>query len=180
MKRNYPAFIIDRSRRSGASRFEDDYVVCTDKEMGFIARIYPVPASMIQVHNERLNAYSEVERERRFYAISIRNGEMRVVMEIEQMLHAPIANWARLQPLMKKAMKAYLHGEVAEVVGEGQEIDLQISAVKDLLRTLESQRHHLIDVNGETATSRLINATRGAAESLELLKKMLNFGGKTN
>ena len=33
MPKNYPAFIIDRSRRSPAARFTDDFVVCTDAEM---------------------------------------------------------------------------------------------------------------------------------------------------
>ena len=45
MAKDYPAFIIDRSRRSEASRFTDDFVVCTDKEVGFIARVYTVPKS---------------------------------------------------------------------------------------------------------------------------------------
>lgn len=43
--RKYPAFIIDRSRRSEASRFTDDFIVCTDKEAGFIARGYILPKS---------------------------------------------------------------------------------------------------------------------------------------
>lgn len=45
MGREYPAFIIDRSRRSEASRFSDDFVVCPDKEVGFIARVYKLPKS---------------------------------------------------------------------------------------------------------------------------------------
>jgi hypothetical protein len=32
----------------------------------------------------------------------------------------------------------------------------------------------MVDANGETATAEYINATRGAIESLELLKKIFN------
>lgn len=172
--RTYPAFIIDRSRRSKASRFADDFIVCTDKELGFIARVYTLPKSRVAEYNERLLTFNEVERDRRFYAVSIRGGEARVVLEVEQMLHAPTGNWSRLPSLMKKAMKAYLYGEAQEVVGDGTAIDRQIAAVKDLLRTMESQRGSMIDANGEGATTEYINATRGALESLELLKKILS------
>lgn len=172
--RDYPAFIIDRSRRSAASRFTDDFVVCTDKELGFIARLYTLPKSRVVEYNERLLSFDEVERERRFYAISIRGGETRCVLEIVQMLHEPIGNWSRLPSLMKKAMKAYLYGEVKEVTGDGRDIDRQIAAVSDLLRTMESQRGRMVDANGRPATDAYIEATRGAIESLDLLKMILS------
>lgn len=176
MRRDYPAFIIDRSRRSSASRFSDDFIVCTDSELGFVARIYTIPRSRVDEYNERLLSYDDVERERRFYAVTIRGGEARCVLEIVRMLHAPIGNWSRLPSLMKKAIKAYLYGEAQEVIGDGSQIDRQIAAVRDILRTMESQVAQMIDANGEHATNEYINATRGAIESLELLKKMLNYG----
>lgn len=171
--RDYPAFIIDRSRRSEASRFSDDFVVCTDKELGFIARVYTLPKSRVAEYNARLLALDEVERGRRFYAVSIRGGEARCVLEIVQMLHDPIGNWSRLPSLMKKAMKAYLYGEAKEVTGEGRDIDRQIAAISDLLRTMESQRARMIDASGESATNAYVEATRGAIESLGLLKMIL-------
>lgn len=174
--KNYPAFIIDRSRRSEASRFTDDFIVCTDKEMGFIARAYTLPRSRWAKFREAYEALDEATQERRYYFASIRNGEAHVVMEVERMLYEPIANWARLKPLLKKAMKAYLYGEVKEVKGDGRAIDLQISAVSDLLRTMESQRAQMIDRNGETATDNYINATRGVIESLKLLKRIYDNG----
>lgn len=172
--RDYPAFIIDRSRRSETSRYTDDFVVCTDREMGFIARIYTLPRSRFGAFREKYDSLSEAERERRYYFANIRNGEAYAVMEVERMLYEPIANWARLRPLLKKTMKAYLYGEVKEVVGDGRCIDKQIAAVRDLLRTMESQRERMIDANGETATANYIDATRGAIESLELLKRIYN------
>lgn len=175
--KNYPAFIIDRSRRSEASRFSDDFVVCTDKEMGFIARVYTLPRSRWSEFRKVYEALDEATQERRYYFASIRDGEAHVVMEVERMLYEPIANWSRLKPLLKKAMKAYLYGEIAEVTGDGRRIDLQISAIRDLLRTMESQRTSMIDKNGEAATRNYINATRGAIESLEVLKSIYEHGG---
>jgi hypothetical protein len=174
--KQYPAFIIDRSRRSEASRFVDDFIVCTDKEMGFIARAYTLPRSRWMEFRKAYEALDEATQEHRYYFASIRNGEAHVVMEVERMLYEPIANWARLKPLLKKAMKAYLYGEIKEVSGDGRAIDLQISAVSDLLRTMESQRAQMIDRNGETATDNYINATRGAIESLKLLKRIYDNG----
>ncbi len=174
--KQYPAFIIDRSRRSEASRFADDFIVCTDKEMGFIARIYTLPRSRWDAFRERYEALDETTQERKFYFANIRNGEAHIVMEVERMLYEPVANWSRIKPLLKKAMKAYLYGEAKEVSGDGRVIDKQIAAVSDLLRTMESQREHMVDANGETATTNYINATRGAIESLKVLKKIYDNG----
>jgi hypothetical protein len=97
-------------------------------------------------------------------------------MEVERMLYEPVANWSRMKPLLKKAMKAYLYGEIKEVKGDGRTIDKQIAAVTDLLRTMESQREHMVDANGDTATTNYINATRGAIESLKVLKAIYDNG----
>lgn len=174
--KNYPAFIIDRSRRSKASRFADDFLVCTDKEMGFIARLYKLPRSRWEEFRKIYDSLTEEEQDRHYLFASIRNGEAHVVLEIERMLYEPIANWSRLKPLMKKALKAYLHGEVKEVRGDGRKIEMQISAIRDILRTMEAQRESMVDANGETATQNYIDATRGALESLELLKNIYSNG----
>ena len=174
--KQYPAFIIDRSRRSEASRFSDDFIVCTDKEMGFIARIYTLPRSRWEEFRDRYESLDEATQERKFYFASIQHGEAHLVMEVERMLHEPIANWSRMKPLLKKAMKAYIYGEIKEIKGDGRTIDAQIAAVTDLLRTMESQRDRMIDANGETATTNYINATRGAIESLKSLKTIYGNG----
>ncbi len=64
--KNYPAFIIDRSRRSTASRFSDDFVVCTDKEVGFIARVYKLPKSRREEFDRMLDTMPETERRAKY------------------------------------------------------------------------------------------------------------------
>lgn len=84
MAKDYPAFIIDRSRRSEASRFTDDFVVCTDKEVGFIARVYTVPKSRRAEVAARMDA---PEGKNRYMAAVA--GETVVVLEIVRMLYEP-------------------------------------------------------------------------------------------
>ena len=73
---------------------------------------------------------------------------------------------------MKKALKAYLHGEESAVLREGQSYDDQIAALDDILRMVSSQRSRMVDMNGEDATDRFTNAVRSARESVALLQKI--------
>lgn len=163
---DYPAFIIDRSKRSKASRYSDDFVVCTDKEVGFIARVYKVPKS----RREELISVWRLNPDR--YLVRV-VGETIVVLEIVNFLHSPVAHINRVAPLMKKALKAYLYGERKEIEGDGTTFDLQISAVEDMVRIVESQYDRLVDINGEGATRLLKDSLIGAAESLRLMKKII-------
>lgn len=171
MKRQYPAFIIDRSRRAEASRFSDDFIVCPDKEVGFIARVYTVPKSRRDEFRKMIDALPFTERCNSYYIISI--SDTIVVLQIVKMLYEPVAHINRLRPLMKKAMRAYLYGEVSAIQGDGTPYDEQIAAVDDLLRTMLAQYDHIVDVTGKVATDRRIAATAAAVDSLKLLKKIV-------
>lgn len=164
--KDYPAFIIDRSRRSAASRFSDDFIVCTDKEVGFIARAYKVPKSR---REEFVRVW--LADEERYLPKVI--GDSVIVVEIVSFLHEPVAHRSRIKPLLKKAMKAYLYGEVEVVSGGGTPYDLQEQAIRDVVRLAESQRERLVDMNGEGATALFIQQLRDAAESVSLLKKIV-------
>ena len=164
--KEYPAFIIDRSRRSKASQYTDDFIVCTDNEVGFIARVFRIPKSRRVEFSQTWLASPE-----KFIVKVI--GEAVVVLEIVKFLHEPVVHFNRVQPLMKKALKAYLHGEQKAVEGDGSVFDLQISAVEDVLRMIESQYDRLVDINGESATRLFVNSITSAAESLRLLKKII-------
>ena len=170
MGREYPAFIIDRSRRSEASRFSDDFVVCPDKEVGFIARVYKLPKSRREEFEKSLEGLSESEIDNRYIFAVI--GEAICVLEVVRMLYEPIAHINRLRPLMKKALKAYMHGEESAIRREGLPFDEQIAAIGDVIRMAESQRDRLEDMNGSGGTARFINALKSARESVELLQKI--------
>lgn len=167
MPKDYPAFIIDRSRRSEASRFTDDFIVCTDKEVGFIARVYKIAKS----RRSEMAANMEAEPSPYKY-LAATVGESLVVLEVVRMTNEPVAHINRLPPLMKKALKAYLHGEEGFVKRGSLPYDEQIAAVEDVIRMAEAQRPHLEDMNGAAATDRFINALRDARESVFLLQKI--------
>jgi hypothetical protein len=164
--KEYPAFIIDRSRRSAASRFTDDFIVCTDKEVGFIARAYKVPKSR---REEFVRVW--LADEERYLPKVI--GESVIVLEVERFLYEPVAHRNRIKPLLKKAMKAYLYGEVEAVAGGGTPFDMQEAAILDVVRLAESQRSRLEDMNGASATDVFIKQLRDAADSIALLKKIV-------
>lgn len=170
MRREYPAFIIDRGRRSEASRFSDDFVVCPDREVGFIARVYKLPKSRREEFEKGLEGLSESEVYNRYIFAVI--GEAICVLEVVRMLYEPVAHINRLRPLMKKALKAYLHGEESAVRREGLPFDEQIAAIDDVIRIAESQRTRLEDINGKGGSDRFINALKSARESVELLQKI--------
>lgn len=88
------------------------------------------------------------------------------------MLYEPVAHINRLRPLMKKAMKAYLHNEESAVRRGGLPFDEQIAALDDLLRMINAQWSRMVDMNGEAATTRFAQAVRSARESVSLLQKI--------
>lgn len=113
MPKNYPAFIIDRSRRSPAARFTDDFVVCTDKEVGFIARGYLLPKSRRDAHIAALQADGKTFITKTF------EDSTTVVLEVVEYFHTPLAHPNRVPPLLRKALRAYIFGEM-EAVGGGR------------------------------------------------------------
>lgn len=170
MSRQYPAFIIDRSRRSAESRFQDDFIFCTDKEVGFIAKLYKLPKSRREQFEEGLKAMPESVVDNRYLIAAI--GESVCVLEVVKMLHEPVAHMNRLRPLMKKAMKAYLYGEEAAVRRDGLPFDQQIAAIDDVIRAARSQRSRLVDMDGEAVADRFIKALSDARESISLFQKI--------
>lgn len=170
MSREYPAFIIDRSRRSEASRFSDDFVVCPDREVGFIARVYKLPKSRREEFEKSLEWLTESEIYNRYIFAVI--GEAICVLEVIRMLYEPVAHINRLRPLMKKALKAYLHGEESAIRRDRLPFDEQIAAIDDVIRMAESQHERLEDMNGRAGSDRFINALKSVRESVELLQKI--------
>jgi hypothetical protein len=162
MPKNYPAFIIDRSRRRTAARFTDDFVVCTDKEVGFIARGYLLPKSRRDAHIAALQADGKTFITKTF------EDSTTVVLEVVVYLHTPLAHPNRVPPLLKKALRAYIFGEMEA----GGGYDEQIAAIDDVLRTALSQRERMVDAQGEAGTERFINALRAARGTVALMQKI--------
>ncbi len=153
------------------TRFTDDFIVCPDREVGFIARVYSLSKSRREEFDRMLDAMPEYERHNRYLFASI--GYAVIVLEVLHMFYQPVAHINRLQPLMRKALRAYICGESAAVNGDGTPYDEHIAAVDELVRTMESQYDRLVDMNGKEVADRRLAATRAAANSLRLLKKII-------
>ncbi len=149
------------------TRFTDDFIVCPDREVGFIARVYSLSKSRREEFDRMLDAMPEYERHNRYLFASI--GYAVIVLEVLHMFYQPVAHINRLQPLMRKALRAYICGESAAVNGDGTPYDEQIAAVDELVRTMESQYDRLVDMNGKEVADRRL----AAANSLRLLKKII-------
>lgn len=128
-------------------------------------------ASVCDEFRGMIEAMPDQERDNRYYVVTVHDSM--VVLEVVEMLYPPVAHINRLRPLMKKAMKAYLYGEVAAIRGDSTPYDEQIAAVEELVRAMESQYDHMVDVGGKRATDRRLAATRTAIGSLKLLKKIV-------
>lgn len=170
MPKNYPGFIIDRSRRSAQSKHTDDYVVCTDSECGFIARVYKLNKTQFNNHNAVIDKLGE-ESELQFISMVI-NDNVAIVLEVVHYLHSPIVDKPRLKSLLKKALRAYLMGERDAVAGDNTIIDGQIGAVAEMVRLAKSQYDNLVLNNGQSAADDIITHLEGAVKSLGLLKQL--------
>lgn len=172
MKREFPAFMIDRSRRAPNTRVGDDYVVCVDDSVGFVAKIYKLNRTQFAQHNSNVNAMGEDAAECRYCTSNL--GDVVLVLEVVKLLHPPLTEKAKLKSLMKKALKAYMFGEVAATQGDGSAIDKQIGVVEEMERLSRSQYDSLVLNNGVEAADEIISQLHAAWESLGLLKKIMN------
>ncbi|MEG2122170.1 MAG: hypothetical protein RRZ64_08975 [Rikenellaceae bacterium] len=166
--REYPAFIIDRSKRSEASKYKYDYVVCTDKEVGFIAKVYKLPKSTWSDFDKMIDAMPKDVADIKY--CTHLSHDSALVLEVVKYLYEPLYNKSRLKPLLKKAIKAYIFGEADFIHGDGSEMDLQINAVQDVLDIAFSQEPHLVEMNGREATDLFFTTLQEAICSLKLLK----------
>ena len=106
MKRNYPLFTIDRAKSPG---YPFDYITCYDREVGFIARV-------LVLHTD--DAFDEFKKQTSLvenYEISIylhplkRGGVAIVAEDFFYSFDVNTQTKSRIQTLMKKAVKKYLH-----------------------------------------------------------------------
>lgn len=95
MRREIPLFIIDRNRHHKGC--ECDFLVCTDKDNGFIARIDYVGGEIIEAGNN--------------YRIGLANGGVSCKIQIVRMTGKRPAETA-IRTLLKRAMSYY--GEFAQ------------------------------------------------------------------
>lgn len=148
-KREIPLFIIDRTRRH--KRGECDFLVCTDKDSGFIARLDYVDG--------------EIEEAGDDYRIGVPNGGISCKMQILRVTgERPDA--AAVRTLMKRGMDYYASVSQREISVESPSRDDCIEFIKLLV---DSNRHNLQGrpLNERQITARSISMLEAAVEYLK-------------
>jgi hypothetical protein len=109
MKRDYPLFLIDRSC---AASYPFPYIACFDRTVGFVARVVHFPAD--QQYHEFVRQASQIEHSQ-YLNVMFKAKRGGVILVCEDFLYDfPFnhENLKRIQTLLKKAMKKFLHAEV--------------------------------------------------------------------
>ncbi len=166
MRKQYPTYIVDRSRRHG-ERLPDDYVVCLDHKCSYVARAYALPKS------RRAAQIAAMKEAGATFITKTFADSTTVVLEVVEFLHAPVARQDRVPLLLKKGLAAYLYGEVSAVGGGRRDYGEQIAALDEVLRLVDQQRERMIDLNGVGGYRRFAEALRGARDSVALLEKIV-------
>lgn len=175
-KRNYPLILIDRSK---PANYPNDYIVCLDREVGFVARVVPF------FENHSLNLFIEKSKlNPDFDYISIiykfRHREGGVILAIDDFLHnfeIEKKQKNRLKVLLKKALKKYLHAEVERTPKDDLSIENQIKQQQLTVERAKSNYDDLLlRANGDKELAdyqiALVEAT---LETLKVFKDNQNY-----
>lgn len=173
MPKHYPGFIIDRCRQIIDGQAYD-FVVSTDKTVGFVARAY----SVRRAGADAVNAYiaSKKDADVRFCVVNYER--FSVVLEIVEFLQSPALDSqerARVRSLLKKAARKYMiyvSKSESPIDDDGASLENQLKAVRDVVATAESQYASIANNMGEARARLYIESLRAAVRSLELLKSI--------
>lgn len=139
MKRTYPLILIDRSK----SGYENDYIVCTDKTVGFIAKVTHFKTETS--YNEFVEAKENSINEEWFIVFKLKNGGL--ILNVEEFLYQfdnTPENISRIKTLLKKSMKKYLHAEVDRTPHSDFSIENQIKLQKLTIERAKSNYNDLV------------------------------------
>lgn len=159
MKRNYPLFFIDRSKPDS---YPNDYVVCMDKEFGFVAKVNHLKDdNLFALFIENVNPNDVFFEQMKF-------NKGGVVLIIEDFLHEiKNQNTSRVKTLLKKGFKKYLHDETQRTAFGDYSIDNQI---KQQQLTVE---HNMANYDTLVKRSSKEYADFNIALSKEILKSLI-------
>jgi len=141
MKRIYPLFLIDRSC---AASYPFNFIACFDQTVGFVARVvhfaadeqyfeYVKKASQIE-HAEYMNVMFKAKR----------GGVILVAEDFLYNFEMNKANLSRVQTLLKKALKKFLHAEV-ERTPDLKDLDIDNQIIQQQL-TVERAKQNYDDL----------------------------------
>lgn len=170
MKRNYPLFLIDRSKHSS---YPFDFIYCDDKEKGFVARILPFFEDV--PFNAYLNQAKHTEKNKpfEFYRFKNKGGVVLVIEDFKNVNIDIIRNstYESIKSLLKKALKKYLHAEADRTPHNDLGIENQIKQQElTIERAKQNYDELVLRSNGDTSLAKYQIAL--AKATLNSLKKL--------
>ena len=176
-KREYPLFLIDRSRNDG---YPFDFVACFDREVGFVARV------VYFKENEAFEAFLEqrenvANAEVGSFIVRFNKGGVALVIE-DFLYYFDLTNEvkSRVQTLLKKAAKKYLHAEVERTPHDEYGIDEQVKLIELTVEHNKRNRTALVArSSGEKEADYNIGLLEAVLETLKEQQTILQrFYGK--
>lgn len=173
-KREYPLFLIDRSK---AKNYPNDYITCLDREVGFVAKVVFFPAD--DAWREFLAGFSQIEHnELAGVKMHLKRGGL-ALQVVDFLYHFEVTNQtkARVQVLLKKALKKYLHAEVERTPHNDLGIDDQIRHAKlTLERAIQNYDDLVARANGSRDLADYqISLQRETVRTLQRVRGMYAF-----
>ena len=106
-KRDYPLFLIDRSKHES---YPFDVVTCVDKTVGFVAKVIHMPTDVM--YNEFVTQQNVSSSEIIFDCFKARKGGI-IILIIDFLYYFEWTkeNQVRVKTLLKKGFKKFLHAE---------------------------------------------------------------------
>lgn len=142
MKREYPLFIIDRSKHSA---YPFDYIACFDRQVGFIARV--VPFFQDEPFNEFIAQSKQItdsENTSIVYKFKRKGGLIIVIEDFNYYFEWTTEIKTRIRVLLKKALKKYLHAEVERTPHDDFGIENQIKQQQETIDRAKSNYDDLL------------------------------------
>lgn len=175
-KREYPLFLIDRSRNSG---YPFDFIACFDREFGFVARVVRFKEN---APYEAFLRQSENIHNIEMVSCAVPLGAGGVVLVIEDFLyHVEVTNEAvsRVQHLLKKATKKYLHAEAERTPHGEYGIDEQVKLMELTVERAKRDRAALVARSSEAEATYNIALSEAVLDTLKREQAILQqFYGK--
>lgn len=173
ISRNYPIFLIDTSRS------DSPYVVCLDREVGFVARV--LFFSNDDAYNEFIIKANDIGN----YELSgvtlplKRGGILLQVLDFLYYFEITPSTKKRIQSLLKRGLKKYVHGEIGRSSFNKNDlgVDNQINQQRlTLERAIENYDELVKRYNGNKSIADLqIDLQKETIRSLERYKEMKSF-----
>lgn len=164
MKRNFPLFLIDRSK---AEAYPFDYISCFDSAVGFVARVVffrddaPLNEFISQSANIEGSEYSSLA-----YRFS-RGGVILVVEEFLFDFDLTTETKTRIRTLLKKALKKYLHAEADRTPHKDLDIDSQIQQQQLTIERAKSNYAQLVARSSKEEADYNISLAEATLETLK-------------